>query len=300
VDILRAPLLEIRKREISKDGTRKYLLELDNGDLIESVMIKQPRRMTLCVSSQVGCAMGCTFCRTASMGLKRNLRASEMVRQIVTVIEDAKNFGDMFQNLVFMGMGEPLHNLSQLLQALRILADDRGLGISGRRVTVSTSGLVPGIDKLAASGVEVNLAVSLNATSDEVRSKLMPINRRYPLRALMEALKRFPLKPRKRFTLEYVLLSGVNDNEADIVRLPRLLHGVRAKINLIPYNTNAGLGYEPPPRERILYWQERLLSKGIETSIRWSRGLDIQAACGQLVSSSKGKKGLPAHAVPVA
>ncbi len=279
-------LLKIKDVRLSEDGSRKYLFEVDGGDLVEAVMIKQPERMTLCVSSQVGCSMGCAFCRTATMGLKRNLTASEIVRQIVSVVDDAPQYGDMFQNIVFMGMGEPLNNLDNLTKALRIIRSNDGLSISGRRVTVSTCGLVPGIRKLGESGVEVNLAVSLNATSDEVRDRIMPVNKGYPLSELLKSLKEFPLKPRKRITFEYVLIPGINDSEEDLRRLPRLLKGIRSKINLIPYNPASNLGFNGPSRESLETWHDTLLKAGIETTIRWSKGADIMAACGQLASSS--------------
>lgn len=283
--------VQTRARPISSDGTRKYLFELDQGDMVESVMIKQPKRMTLCVSSQVGCAMMCAFCRTGTMGLKRHLTASEIVRQIVAVIDDAKNFDDMFQNVVFMGMGEPLHNYAELVRALKILRDGSGLNLSGRRITISTSGLVPQIIRFGQEGLDVNLAVSLNATTDEVRSVVMPVNKRYPLETLLAALRDFPLKRRKRITIEYVMLGGVNDTDADLRRLPKLLHGIPCKINLIPYNENAGLGFSTPDRSQIVTWHESLLAKGIETTIRWSKGVDIDAACGQLASESRQRRG---------
>ncbi|MCB0340034.1 MAG: 23S rRNA (adenine(2503)-C(2))-methyltransferase RlmN, partial [Bdellovibrionales bacterium] len=255
---LRFPSPKIKSRQISNDGSRKYLFEVDGGDLVESVMIKQPSRMTLCVSSQVGCGFGCAFCRTGTMGLKRNLRTSEILQQVLGVIDDAKHFGDMFTNMVFMGMGEPLHNYDNVIRAIKILGTDFGLGFSARKITVSTVGLVPAIEKFAVSGVEANLAVSLNATTDEVRSKVMPVNRKYPLSKLLGTLKAMPLKPRKRITIEYVMLSGVNDTQADMYRLAKLLRGLRCKVNLIPYNDNAGLGFESPPESRVKIWQNYL------------------------------------------
>jgi 23S rRNA (adenine2503-C2)-methyltransferase len=188
---LRVKKGRIHDRQISSDGTRKYLIEVDNGDLVESVMIKQPRRMTLCVSSQVGCAMGCKFCRTATMGLKRQLTSSEIMRQVMAVIEDAKNFGDMFTNVVFMGLGEPLHNLPNIRTVIKILTDMHGLGIAPRKITVSTVGLVPAIREFGTT-VPANIAISLNATTDEIRSKIMPVNRRYPLDELLSVLREYP------------------------------------------------------------------------------------------------------------
>ena len=281
-EVFTFPKARIEKRQISSDGSRKYLLELDKGDLIEAVMIKQPGRMTLCVSSQVGCGMGCKFCRTATMGFRRNLSASEIIRQVVAVIEDAKNFDDMFTNIVFMGMGEPLHNFKSVVSALRILTHDFAFKIGPRKITVSTVGLVPAIEKFAEAGMPASLAVSLNATSDEVRAKIMPVNKAYPLNTLLETLKKVPLKKRARITIEYVMLHGVNDSDSDLVRLGKILRQIPVKINLIPYNENAGLGYKQPPEDQIKKWQTKLTSQGYSTTIRWSKGRDIDAACGQL------------------
>lgn len=280
---LKFPKGAIRERQISKDGTRKYLVEVDRGECVEVVMIKQPTRMTLCVSSQLGCGMGCKFCRTATMGFKRHLSTSEIIRQVLAVIEDAKNFGDMFTNVVFMGMGEPLHNFDGITRAVKILSDDHGLGIAPRKITVSTVGLVPAIRKFGET-VQANLAVSLNATTDEVRSQIMPVNKAYPIEELVATLRAYPLKKRKRITIEYVMLAGLNDTEEDLKRLPKLLRGVPAKVNLIPYNENAGLGFKSPSREHVAHWQTTLNEKGVEVTVRWSKGIDIAAACGQLAT----------------
>lgn len=285
------PKAKIRDRQVSNDGTRKYLFEVSNGDLVESVMIKQPTRMTLCVSSQVGCGMNCQFCRTATMGFRRNLATAEIMQQVIGVIDDAKEFGDMFTNIVFMGMGEPLHNIKNVLNALRILTDHKGLAIPSRKITVSTVGLVPSIKKFGEACADsenglANLAVSLNATTDEVRSKIMPINERFPLNELLGTLRDFPLKARKRITIEYVMLHGINDTAADLKRLPKILKGIPAKINLIPYNDNAGLGFVSPPAEHVTKWQHALTDIGMDATIRWSKGQDIKAACGQLATES--------------
>lgn len=271
-----------RSRQISTDGTRKYLLELDDGDCVEAVMIKQPARMTLCVSSQVGCGMGCKFCRTATMGFQRHLSASEIVRQVRAVLADAINFGDTFQNIVFMGMGEPLHNLKGVVGALRILTDEMAFNMGPRKITVSTSGLVPAIKKFGESGVGVNLAVSLNATTDAVRDQIMPVNKAFPISKLLAALREFPLKARKLITIEYVMLDGINTSEEDLRRLPGLLRGIPSKVNLIPYNDNAGLGFSSPSRDTIDRWHRVLNERGFSATIRWSKGQDIDAACGQL------------------
>jgi 23S rRNA (adenine2503-C2)-methyltransferase len=287
------PVARIHDRQISTDGTRKYLFEVEGGDLVESVMIKQPNRMTLCVSSQVGCAMGCKFCRTGTMGLKRSLSTSEIIRQVRGVIEDAKNFGDGFSNIVFMGMGEPLHNFDGVTRAVKLLTDPIGFGMSPRKVTVSTVGLVPAIRKLAASGVSVSLAVSLNATTDEVRSQVMPVNNRFPISELLAAIKEFPVGPRKKVTIEYVMLGGLNDTQADRERLAKMMRGMPVKINLIPYNDNAGLGFNSPAREWVHDWQRYMNNQGLQAFIRWSKGADIAAACGQLATNSKKPSRLP-------
>lgn len=284
---LHFPKARIHERHISVDGTRKYLFEVEGGDLVESVMIKQPNRMTLCVSSQVGCAMGCRFCRTGTMGLKRSLSTSEIIRQVNGVLEDAKSFGDSFSNIVFMGMGEPLHNFDGVTRAVKLLTDPHGFGMSPRKVTVSTVGLVPAIRKLAQSDVAVSLAVSLNATTDEVRSQVMPINDRFPISELLAAIKEFPVGPRKKVTIEYVMLGGINDTTADMQRLAKMMRGLPVKINLIPYNDNAGLGFDSPSKEWVHAWQRYLNTQGHQAFIRWSKGADIAAACGQLATSSK-------------
>jgi len=279
-------------RLISKDGSQKYLLGLSTGEQVESVLIKQPKRWTLCISSQVGCAIGCKFCRTASMGLKRNLSSAEIVGQVLAVQDDIAalqasgmaNPPQYFSNIVFMGMGEPLHNLDNLVKALRILNDQLGPDFSARRITVSTSGLVPRIVKFGESGVHANLAISLNATTNEVRDVIMPINKRYPLEALLGALKNYPLPKSRRITFEYVLLRDVNDTDADLKRLPELLKGIPAKVNLIPYNANPALPFKAPTEKTIYKWQETLLSKKVCSSIRWSKGQDISGACGQLAT----------------
>ncbi len=291
-------LPEIIFSQNSVDGSRKYLLKLKDGSEVESVLICQPTRFTLCVSSQVGCAIGCKFCRTAQMGLKRNLKVSEIIGQVMAVQEDVWSRGERgitfddpeaqapFQNIVFMGMGEPLHNKDSVISTVKILNDEHGLNFSGRKITVSTSGLIPAIKEFGESSARANLAISLNATTDEVRTEIMPINKRWPLEDLLETLRQFPLKAGRRITFEYVLLAGVNDTDEDMKRLPVLLRGIPAKINLIPYNSNSGLGYYPPEAERVQIWQKTLLSKGMNSTIRWSKGMDISAACGQLATES--------------
>jgi 23S rRNA (adenine2503-C2)-methyltransferase len=227
------------------------------------------------------------------MGLKRSLSTSEIIRQVRGVLEDAKNFGDSFSNIVFMGMGEPLHNFDGVTRAVKLLTDPIGFGMSPRKVTVSTVGLVPAIRKLAASDVSVSLAVSLNATTDEIRSQVMPINDRFPISELLDAIKAFPVGPRKKVTIEYVMLGGLNDTEDDRKRLAKMMRGMPVKINLIPYNDNAGLGFNSPSREWVYEWQRYMSSQGLQAFIRWSKGADIAAACGQLATNSKRQSRLP-------
>jgi len=284
---------------IAQDGTRKYLFQLADGNCIESVLIHQPSRWTLCVSSQVGCAIGCSFCRTAKMGFKRNLLAAEIVGQVLAVKEDIARLSahetppaavEDFSNIVFMGMGEPLHNLDNVIRAVCILNDNLGLNYSARKITVSTSGLVPAIKKFGASRAGANLAISLNATTDAVRSVLMPINKKYPIAELIGALREYPLKRGRRITIEYVMISGLNDTLADLARLPKLLRGIPVKINLIPYNASPEESYAPPPPAHVAFWQQSLLDAGMNSTIRWSKGLDINAACGQLATAFKDKQ----------
>ncbi|MEZ4754703.1 MAG: 23S rRNA (adenine(2503)-C(2))-methyltransferase RlmN [Bdellovibrionota bacterium] len=273
------PNIEYKQRDISKDGTRKYLFEMEREDLIESVMIKQEDRMTLCVSSQVGCALGCKFCQTGTMGLKRNLTTSEIVRQFLGVKKDAANFNDMYSNVVFMGMGEPLHNFKGVTDTLRSNnTSDYGLALSGKKITISSVGLVPAIKKFAETGIDVNIAISLNATTDEIRSKIMPINDRFNIATLLNTLKEYPLKKRKKFTIEYVMLKGVNDSPADLKRLPKLLKDIPSKINLIPYNENAGLGFYEPEKKTVQAWQNTLLEQTSINNHRWSKGKDIDGS----------------------
>lgn len=285
---------EVDVVQLSSDGSRKFLFVLEDGSKVETVLIKQPTRFTLCVSSQVGCTIGCKFCRTGLMGLKRHLTTSEIIGQVLAVLdeiavlqrESPESAPQEFQNIVFMGMGEPLHNFENMSRAVRLLNDELGLNFSSRKITVSTSGMVPAIERFGSEGVGANLAVSLNATTDEVRSEVIPINKRWPIEELLATLRRFPLKGRKRITIEYVMLGGVNDTDADLERLPRLLRGIPVKVNLIPYNNNAGLNFNPPLRTVVAHWQETLLSKGINATVRWSKGEDIAAACGQLATAA--------------
>lgn len=271
--------------QASADGTRKYLLSARGGGEVEAVYIPEPRRVTLCISPQIGCALDCAFCLTAQLGFLRHLTAGEIVGQALFVLEDSKDdLGGRPVNIVMMGMGEALHNYDDAIAAVRLLAEPGGIGIPPRRITLSTAGLVPGIERLAREPVRPRLAVSLNATTDAVRSRIMPINRRYPLGVLLEACARFPLAPRERLTFEYVLLAGLNDTSADPPRLASLIreHRLRAKVNLIPFNAGGGLSFREPSAAAVTRFRDDLLALGVPASIRSNRGRDISAACGQL------------------
>lgn len=263
--------------EVSQDGTRKYLFRMADGKSVESVLIPmEGGRNTLCISTQVGCAMQCSFCLTGTFGLERNLTAAEIVNQVCAARAEFT-----VDNIVMMGMGEPLHNLDNVVDALQILYALDGLDYGPRKVTLSTSGLVPEMLELGRR-IKVNLAVSLNATTDEVRDELMPVNRRYPLKELMAACRDYPLAPRQRITFEYILIRDVNDSLADAKRLVTLLHGIKGKVNLIPYNEHEGSAYRAPDRAAIEAFQTYLLDRSIVAIRRASKGQDISAACGQL------------------
>jgi 23S rRNA (adenine2503-C2)-methyltransferase len=271
---------QVSRIALSADGTRKLLLRLDDGAEIETVLIPTHDRTTLCISSQAGCAMGCQFCATARMGLHRNLAAAEILGQISAARRECAD-GERLTNYVFMGMGEPLANYARLSRALTIMTAEWGLAISPRRITVSTVGLVPVMERLLAD-FPVNLAVSLHATSDQLRDRLAPINRRYPLSELVGACQRLPLNNRRRITFEYVMLRGVNDSAEDARRLLGMLAPLRSKVNLIFFNPFAGALFEPTPRPQVEQFQAILLRGNLTATIRESRGPDIAAACGQL------------------
>ncbi len=263
--------------EVSSDGTRKYLFRLHDGRSVETVLIPmESGRNTLCISTQVGCAMQCSFCLTGKYGLERDLTTAEIVNQVCAVRKDRS-----IDNIVLMGMGEPLHNLDNVVNALQILYAATGFDYGPRKVTLSTSGLVPEMAELGRR-IKVNLAVSLNATTDAVRDELMPINKRYPLQTLMEACRQFPLASRQRITFEYILIRGVNDSQADAKRLVKLLHGIKAKVNLIPFNEHSGSELQTPDEQTIRAFQTYLLDRQIVAIRRVGKGLDISAACGQL------------------
>lgn len=266
----------------SVDGTRKFVLELADGRRIESVFIPDTPSMTFCISTQVGCAMACGFCLTGKMGLVRHLTAGEIAGQ-VRVMAVATGLLDHPFNVVLMGMGEPLHNYDNTMKALRMLHSEHGLAVSPRRITLSTVGIVPGLERLAREPLMPNLAISLHATTDEQRTALVPPNRKYPLAAILDACRRFPLKKRSRITFEYVLLDGVNDTPDDARRLAKLLAGIKSKVNLIPLNPAPGIPYERPSDERVGRFAQILADRHITVSVRKSRGRDIRAACGQLI-----------------
>ena len=268
--------------EVSSDGTRKLLLQLADGKRIESVFIPDTPAMTFCVSTQVGCAMACAFCLTGKMGLVRHLTAGEIAAQ-VRVLAAATGLLDKSFNIVLMGMGEPLHNYDNTMKALRMLHEEHGLAVSPRRVTLSTVGIVPALEKLANEPLMPNLAISLHATTDDQRTALVPPNRKYSLESLIEACRSFPLKQRSRITFEYVMLAGVNDSLDDARRLARLLADIRSKVNLIPLNEAPGIPFDRPSDDRVNAFAQVLADRHITVSVRKSRGRDIRAACGQLI-----------------
>jgi 23S rRNA (adenine2503-C2)-methyltransferase len=275
--------------ERSVDGTRKFLLELADSRRVEAVFIPDTPSMTFCISTQVGCAMACDFCLTGKMGLVRNLTAGEIAGQ-VRVLAAATNLLEHPFNIVLMGMGEPLHNYDATMKALRILHAEHGLAVSPRRVTLSTVGIVPGLQRLAHEPLMPNLAVSLHATTEEQRTMLVPPNRKYSLADILDTCRRFPLKKRSRITFEYVLLDGVNDTPEDARRLVRLLSGIKAKVNLIPLNPAPGIPYDRPSDARVDRFAQILADRRITVSVRKSRGRDIRAACGQLIVEGGTKK----------
>jgi 23S rRNA (adenine2503-C2)-methyltransferase len=273
----------------AQDRTRKLLFGLADGGRVESVLIpaESSDRLTLCISSQVGCGMGCAFCATATLGLTRNLTAHEIVDQVLEARRELAGAAaagapqSTITNVVFMGMGEPLHNADEVVRAIGLLTADWGVGLSPRRITVSTVGLVPQIERVLRD-TKVNLAVSLSATTDALRSRLMPVNRKYPLAALLGACRKLPLPKRKRITFEYVMLRGENDSLEDARRLGQLLRGIPSKVNLIPFNAFPGSRFASSERAAIEALRAALLRQDVHATIRESRGSDIQAACGQL------------------
>ena len=275
-------LPELERTTPSQDGSRKLVFRLVDDRRVSAVLMPDDGRITLCLSTQVGCGYACAFCLTGTMGLDRNLTAGEIVGQLLAANELLGEH-ERVTHVVFMGMGEPLANYASLVAALRIMIDPKlGLAYSPRRLTVSTVGLVSGIEKLGREDLKVNLAISLHAATDEVRGRIMPINRSWTLEALMAAVKRYPLASRQSVFFEYVMLEDVNDSADDARALIGLLRGVKAKVNLIPFNDWEGAHFRRPPLPRILAFQGILLDAGITTTVRWSKGEDIGAACGQL------------------
>lgn len=266
----------------SEDGTcEKFLFQLEDKERIESVLIKEKKRITLCISTQVGCALGCLFCATGKMGFKRNLTSGEMVDQII-LIKRCLDSVERITNLVLMGMGEPLLNYENTSKAIKIIKSDLGLGFASRKITLSTAGIVPRIHQLAEEGLKVKLAVSLNAANDDLRSYLMPINKKYPIKKLLQAAKSYAHKTDQRMTFEYLLIKGVNDSKKDALDLSKLVRGVSCKINLIPYNRVSGIPFEKPDEERVKNFRDMLYPRCPAVTLRMSKGEDIQAACGQL------------------
>lgn len=288
------------KSEQSSDGSIKYLFEALDGSRIESVLLPMKEeisnedgklirhaRYTVCVSSQVGCRMGCSFCLTGKGGLTRNLTSGEIVGQILWIKRENKIPYERRINIVYMGMGEPLDNLENVSKAVQILAENDGLAIAPRRQTISTSGLANQIEKLANKNLGVLLAISLHATTDNLRTKLMPINKAYNIESIMNAVRNFPIDLRKRVLFEYLVIKGENDSIDDAKRLVKLLHGIKAKVNLIYFNPHEGSQYKRPDKNDMIRLQDYLSSKGITCTIRQSKGLDISAACGQLKERTK-------------
>jgi 23S rRNA (adenine2503-C2)-methyltransferase len=276
----------IESKQTAADGTTKFLLRLGDGRHIEAVYIPDTPAQTFCISTQVGCAMNCAFCLTGKMGLTRNLTAGEIAGQ-VRVLAHATGLADKTFNIVLMGMGEPLHNYDATMKALRMINDDQGLAVGPRRVTLSTVGVLPGLERLANEPLMPNLAISLHATTEEQRDTLVPVNRKYTLQQLIEVCKRFPLRKRSRITFEYVLLDGVNDTPGDARRLVKLLDGIKAKVNLLPLNEAPGIPFRRPSDERVDAFARILADRGVIVSVRKSRGRDIRAACGQLIVESE-------------
>lgn len=292
--------IEMIENEISSDGSIKYLFKLKDGKTIESVLlpmkdeildqngkVEKHARYTICVSSQVGCKMGCSFCLTAKGGFIRNLSAGEIVGQILWIKRENNIPYERRVNIVYMGMGEPLDNLNNVSKAINILKDNDGLAIGARRQTISTSGLATQIKKLGEMDLGVLLAISLHAVTDELREKLMPVNKAYNIASVMDAVRQFPIDMRKRVMFEYLIMDKINDNLSDAKALVKLLHGIKAKVNLILFNPHEGSPYQRPSQENVEKFRDYLQSRGITCTIRQSKGLDISAACGQLKERSK-------------
>ncbi len=265
----------------SIDGTKRYLLRLADARTVETVLMPEESRDTVCISSQAGCPLDCKFCMTALLGFERNLTAGEIVGQVLVAADDAGPGKARRLNIVMMGQGEPLLNLENVVKATRILLDEEGFGLSPRRITVSTAGMVPQMAELGREPVRPKLAVSLNASTEEMRRELMPITRKYPLKDLMEACRAYPLRPWEKLTFEYVMLDGVNDSDADARRVAKLLANLNCKVNLIALNPGPEIGFKAPTAERVTSFQE-IVRRSVPCFVRKPRGQDIYAACGQL------------------
>ena len=274
---------EISQTFVSNDGTRRYLFNVGIGQRIEAVFIPEESRDTLCISTQVGCAMGCLFCATSRLPMLRNLSAGEIAGQVMALEAD-RGVQAKRLNIVIMGMGEPFNNYENVMSALRLMTCGKGMSVSPRRITLSTAGVLPGIERMALEQVQPNLAISLNASTDAVRNRLMPVNRKWNIAALLDACRRFPLAERRRITFEYVLIDGVNDSDEDARRLVRLLGNLRYKVNLIPLNADPALEFKPPAPERVEAFAQTLAEHYVTASVRRPRGEDIAAACGMLAA----------------
>jgi len=277
----------IINRFTSADGTQRYLLRLSDGEAVESVLIPREERVTFCISSQIGCALGCTFCLTGQLGLTRDLSTDEIIAQVLLLQRESQN--SRF-SVVMMGMGEPLQNYDNVLGAIHILHDDRGLKVPMTRITVSTAGLVPGIERLASEPLFPNLSISLTGVTNKTRDTLMPLNRKYPIESVMEVIRKLPIARQKRVMFECVMIKGLTDSPEDAERLSRLVSGMRVKVNLIPLNPAEEIPFERPDDEAILRFQEILIRNGIATFVRKNRGNDISGACGQLKKTTGGSK----------
>lgn len=272
----------IEKSSQSQDGSEKFLLKLDDGKCIESVFIPEPKRITFCVSSQVGCSLSCRFCLTARMKFERNLTPEEMIGQTLLMLKE-KMQDHRRINIVMMGMGEPLNNYDNVLKFIQIITQNEGLDIPKRRITLSTVGIVPRILDLSLEEIRPKLAISLNATTNQLRSRLMPINKKYNIASLLKACRDYFMRTSERITFEYILIDKLNDSLSDVRRLVKLLHGTPAKVNVIPINEGNGIHYKKPSEARVNKFRESLIEKGIDATTRKSRGADIHAACGQLL-----------------
>jgi len=286
----RIDALEVAEILEAKDGTKKFLCRAADGECVECVLIPaDDERWTVCVSTQVGCKMACSFCRTGDMGFCRNLTCGEIISQLRIAMRTCPS---LVTNVVFMGMGEPLENYESVAAAIRIFCDEQGFAMSKKRVTLSTCGLISELEKFV-SEFDIKIAISLSATTDEVRNRLMPINRKYPIAEIMKFCRKYAKNTRHRVTFEYVLIGGVNDFKEDAARFVKILRGIPAKVNLIPFNPFEGSGFSAPSADTVAYWSSYIYEKGIQTNIRASRGQEILAACGQLATAATAKRSSP-------